>query len=135
MDPRDENKTTFRRGVSGRDVPSFTGFVEFGDLLVGLVPGRGLVGLRKENGDIEWELELEGGKQAFAPPILCGDRLVSGGAPYELVMVKASTGTVVWRRQALEADYPTGLAVDGGRLFATAAVGGLRCFAATTSRC
>ena len=128
MDPGDEGQITFRRGVSGRDVPSFTGFVEFGDLLVGLVPGRGLVGLRRGNGEIAWELGLEGGKQAFAPPILMGDRLVSGGTPNELVMVNLSSGAVVWRREALEADYPTGLAVAGGRLFASAAVGGLRCF-------
>ena len=47
-------------------------------------------------------------------------------------MVNVSSGTVVWRRQALEADYPTGLAVAGGRLFATAAVGGLRCFDAAS---
>lgn len=131
MDPRDEGQITFRRGVSGRDVPSFTGFVEFGDLLVGPVPGRGIVGLRRGTGEIEWELELEGGKQAFAPPILFGDCLVSGGAPYELVVVNASSGTVVWRRQVLEADYPTGLAIAAGRLFATAAVGGLRCFDST----
>ena len=37
----------------------------------------------------------------------------------------------MWRRQVLEADYPTGLAIAAGRLFATAAVGGLRCFDST----
>ena len=32
-----------------------------------LVPGRGIVGLRRGNGEIAWELGLGGGKQAFAP--------------------------------------------------------------------
>ena len=127
MDPNDQTQTPFRRGVSGRDVPSFTGFCLFRHLLVGLIPGRGLVGLHQDSGEIEWETEMEGGKQAFAMPVLAGEHLVSGGGPDELVVVEADSGAVLWRRKMLEGGLPTGLAVGDSRLFASSVVGGLRC--------
>ena len=128
LDRRDESTASFRRGVAGRDVPCYAGPLVFRQLLMVLVPGRGLLALHQESGEIAWEVELTNGKLAPAAPALEGEVLVSAGDVNKLMVLTASTGEVLWHREVLEGDYPTGLAVAGERIYVTTPVGGVRCF-------
>ena len=127
LDQRDQGATAFRRGVAGRDVPCYSSPLVYGDLLIALAAGRGLLGLKLDSGETAWEYGAPEVNSECATPVLEGDFLVSAGAENRLVVVHAGSGEPVWHLEVLQGRCPTGLAVAGGRIYAAAATGGIRC--------
>ena len=97
-----------------------------GNLLIVLVQRRGLVALDRASGEIIWEQQLAVEYQ-YSKPVPAGDLLVSGGDRGCLAVLQAQSGDILWHRPVLEEDYPSGLAVDGERVFATTPSGEMRC--------
>ena len=94
-----------------------------GELLICLVPRRALTAFDRKSGRIVWEHELPISQDWWASPILAGDTVVSGGEPNHLLAVRALDGDVVFDERVLDEsaaanNYLTGLAVEGGRLYA-----------------
>ena len=127
LDKRDDATTAFRRGVAGRDVPCYSSPLVYGDLLITAVAGRGLLGLKLDSGETAWEYEAPEVSNECAAPVLAGDLLVSAGAENSLAVVHAGSGEPVWHEKVLAGRYPSGLAVAGERIYATAPTGGIRC--------
>ena len=73
-----------------------------------------------------WEQPLAVEYQ-YSTPVVTGDLLVSGGDSGCLAVLWARSGEILWHRTVLERDYPSGLAVDGERIFVTTPSGEVRC--------
>ena len=94
-----------------------------GQLLICLVPRRGLTALDRESGRIVWEHGLPGTQDWWASPILTGDAVVSGGEPNHLLAVRARDGGVLFDERVLDEsavanNYVSGLAAEGTLLYA-----------------
>ena len=98
----------------------------FGDLLLVLLNGRGLMALDRRSGATVWEQPLEV-THYYANPVLAGDLLVSGGSYDHLAVLSAETGDIVWQKPVLDAQYPTNLTVEGQRLYVSTNQGTVRC--------
>ena len=97
-----------------------------GNLLIALIQRRGLVALDRASGEIVWEQKLAVEYQ-YSKPVPAGDLLVSGGDRGYLAVLQALSGDILWHRSVLEGDYPSGLAVDGERIFAAMPSGEVCC--------
>ena len=107
------------------------------DLLLTFVPRRGLVALDRATGRIRWEVALDGTEDYWAAPVLAGGRLVSGGEPGKLMAVAPQSGEVLWHTEVMGVHQPdpkgpgfryaSGLAEDGGRIYATTSQGEVVC--------
>jgi outer membrane protein assembly factor BamB len=120
---------------------SYASPVLCGDLLVAFVPRRALVAMNREYGRIVWERELQGTQDWWAAPVavpdkrpegLCGDLLVSGGDDGKMILLKPDSGEALWHREVIPgkpyaANYVTGLAVEGERVFAGTVDGQVLC--------
>ena len=101
------------------------------DLLIVLVPGRGLLALNRQDGRISWERHLRVG-YSYAPPVVGGDLLVSGGDPGRIVVLSAASGEILWHKPTMDATYPSGLAVEGEMIYTTTPTGEVRCLNLTS---
>jgi outer membrane protein assembly factor BamB/predicted MPP superfamily phosphohydrolase len=102
--------------------------IVYQDLLITLVSRRGLVALQRDTGRIVWERPLPQCQDYWASPVLAGDLIVSGGEVDHMLVVQARSGDDLWHERVLEdggfpQNYVTGIAVDGGRLYAGACDG------------
>ncbi|MYC13992.1 MAG: PQQ-binding-like beta-propeller repeat protein [Gemmatimonadetes bacterium] len=97
------------------------------DLLLLLVPRRGLMALDRQSGEVVWEQQI-GVEYPYPTPIVSGDLLVSGGDSSHLTALRAISGEVVWDKPILPSSYPTGLLVRDGRIYATTSEGDALCF-------
>ena len=97
------------------------------DLLLLLVPRRGLMALDRQSGDVVWEQQI-GVEYPYPTPIVSEDLLVSGGDSSHLTALRAISGEVVWDKPILQSSYPTGLLVRDGRIYATTSEGDALCF-------
>ena len=96
------------------------------NLLVVMVSRRGILALGKSDGAVEWETELSV-EYHYAPHLVQGDRVLTGGEREELVLLDAGTGEIEWRGK-LAGRYPTSLSMNGGYIYATTSEGSLQCF-------
>ena len=85
-----------------------------------------LVALDRASGEIVWEQQLAVEYQ-YSKPASVGDLLVSGADRGCLAVLQAQSGDILWHRSVLDGDYPSGLAVDGERIFVTTPSGEVRC--------
>ena len=97
--------------------------IVFENLLITLVSRRGLVAMRRDNGRVVWERPLPNCQDYWAPPVLVGDRVISGGESDHMLAVDARSGADVWNQRVLEEtdfdyNYVTGITVDAGRIYA-----------------
>jgi outer membrane protein assembly factor BamB len=99
--------------------------VRYRGLVVVMVSRRGILALRKSDGGIEWETELPV-EYHYAPHIVRGDRVLTGGEREELVLLDASTGDIEWRGK-LAGRYPTSLLMTEDDIYATTSEGSLQC--------
>ena len=97
------------------------------DLLLLLVPRRGLMALDRQSGDVVWEQQI-GVEYPYPTPVVSGDLLVSGGDSSHLTALRAISGEVVWDKPILPSSYPTGLLVRDGLIYATTPEGEALCF-------
>ncbi len=97
-----------------------------GDLLIILVPRRGLLALGRESGEIAWEWQGQV-NWGWGRPALAGQTLISGGDPNQLVALGALSGDLIWQQNVPDTPYPTGLVVAGERIFLGTPVGDIRC--------
>ena len=97
------------------------------DLLLLLVPRRGLMALDRQSGEVVWEQQI-GVEYPYPTPIVSEDLLVSGGDSSHLTALRAISGEVVWDKPILPSSYPTGLLVWDGRIYATTSEGDALCF-------
>ena len=107
------------------------------DLLVALVPRRGFVAMRRDNGRVEWERGLKGTEDFWASPIVVGDLLVSGGDNGKLILLRPDSGETVWHRFVIESmpyhsNWVGGLAVTANRIYAVTVEGKMLCCALET---
>ena len=98
-----------------------------GELVVLLVPRRGLVALSRADGSLVWETPLPVEYQ-YAAPVLTGDHLLTGGQRQQLACLRWADGQVLWQRDGLQGAYPAGLASDGEQLYAATPAGCLQAF-------
>jgi len=99
----------------------------YGHLLIVLVPRRGLLALDCRSGSVAWEQPL-GVEYQYGKTSLSGDLLISGGDQGHLAVLRAQSGQLLWNLPVLHgAAYPSGLAADGERIFATTPAGEVRC--------
>ena len=100
------------------DKPSYTSAVVSADLLIVLVPKRGLVALNLESGELAWECPL-GVLNYWSTPVLGSDMLISGGDPRSLIALQPDSGEVLWHTEVLDCEYPSGIAIAGEQVFVT----------------
>jgi outer membrane protein assembly factor BamB len=96
----------------------------YSNLLVVMVPRRGIIALSKSDGAVEWETELPV-EYHYAPHLVQGDRVLTGGEREELVLLDAGTGDIEWRGK-LAGKYPTSLSMNEGNIYATTSEGSLQ---------
>ena len=107
----------------------YAGPVVWNDLLVAPVQRRGMVALRRENGQIAWETKIDVDYQC-ASLALVGDRLITACGDGVVIGLRAATGEEVSRSaEALGGDsYASGLTATVDRVYATTPGGQLRCW-------
>ncbi|MBI4531569.1 MAG: PQQ-binding-like beta-propeller repeat protein [Candidatus Latescibacteria bacterium] len=98
-----------------------------GELLIVLIPRRGLLALNGQEGTVVWERQVAV-EYSYPSPVITGEVLVSGGDPAHLAVIRAHSGEVVWHRPVLSSGYVTGLAVHANRIYATTPDGEAQCY-------
>jgi outer membrane protein assembly factor BamB/predicted MPP superfamily phosphohydrolase len=98
-----------------------------GDLLIVLIPRRGLLALNRRDGTVVWEHKLAV-EYYYPSPVIAGEVLVSGGDPAHLAVIQPHSGEVVWHRPVLSSDYVTGLVVHSNRIYVTTPDGEAQCY-------
>ena len=97
------------------DKPSRARAMISGDLLIALIPKRGLVALDRKVGDMVWERPLAV-QHYWATPVVTEDLIITGGDPGMLTLIQAGTGELV-NEWPLDGDYPVGLEVVEGSCY------------------
>jgi outer membrane protein assembly factor BamB len=99
--------------------------VPYGSLVVAMLSRRGVIALRKSDGGIEWETELPV-EYHYAPHLISGNFVLTGGEREELVLLDADTGEIEWKCK-LSGKYPTSLSMTEDNIYATTSEGYLQC--------
>lgn len=97
------------------------------DLLLLLIPRRGLLALNREDGTVLWERRVAV-EYYYPSPVVAGDLLVSGGDTGSLIVLHASSGEILWHQPVLLAEYVTGLMVDGNCIYVTTSDSEAQCY-------
>ncbi len=124
----------------GTNRPCYASPTVLDDTLAVHIPKRGIVGLRRRDGEPAWEQSL-GVEFQYPAAIANGDTLVAAGDPGKLVALDVRSGEVVWHREAVEYtwapgtskyldgnmeygyQYPTSMVADEDQLYYTTSGG------------
>jgi len=96
------------------------------DLVIVLIPRRGVIALDRRSGVVAWETKLAV-EYHYASPAIAGDLVITGGDREELAVLRAGNGEIVWRGGELSSRYPTGLLVTEGKIYAVTSEGSVQC--------